>query len=278
MTASRLGTSLRFVAFTICGLLFLLPLWWIAISALRPEADIFRYISELTVWTFLPRDPTLAHLIQVWFSPFAKAIFNSLLLTAISVALGLAICATAAFALAVIEFPGRGALFAIMVVSFLIPFDSITLPLYSMARAVNLQNTLTGLVLPGLGNGLAVFLLRQFFLGLPRELREAAMVDGLGWWGVFARIYLPLSGNALIGASIILFIFQWQAYLWPLLIAPDPDLKVAAVAIAEFSTMYQVSYQLIFAAALFISVIPMAILWVAQRYFNVSIATTGSKE
>lgn len=269
---------LRFVAITICGLLFLLPLWWVAVSALRPEEDIFRYISTLSIWTFLPRDPTFAHLAEVWQSPFARAILNSIVQAAGTVVLGLVVCTTAAFALAVIEFPGRGFVFALMVVSFLIPFDSIVLPLYSMMRAADLQNTFFGLILPGIGNGLAVFMLRQFFMGLPRELREAGMVDGLGWFGVFVRIYLPLSGNALIGASMMLFIFQWQAYLWPLLIAPAPELKVAAVAIAEFSTMYQVSYQLVFAAALFISVIPMLILWISQRYFAVSIASTGIKE
>ena len=251
MNESAASQTIRLVAITICGLLFLLPLWWVAVSALRPEDDIFKYISELSVWTFLPRNSTFAHLIEVWQSPFARAILNSIVLAAATVFFGLIVCATAAFALATIEFPGRNLVFSMMVVSFLIPFDSIALPLYVMMRAADLQNTFFGLVLPGIGNGLAVFLLRQFFLGLPRELREAGMVDGLGWFGVFVRIYLPLSGNALIGAAMILFIFQWQAYLWPLLIAPAPDLKVASVAIAEFSTMYQVSYQLVFAAALF---------------------------
>ena len=278
MRESAPSQAIRFIAITLCGLLFLLPLWWVAVSALRPEEDIFRYISELSVWTFLPRNSTFAHLIEVWQSPFARAILNSIVLAAATVIFGLIVCATAAFALATIEFRGRNLVFSMMVVSFLIPFDSIALPLYTMMRTADLQNTFFGLVLPGIGNGLAVFLLRQFFLGLPRELREAGMVDGLGWFGVFVRIYLPLSGNALIGAAMILFIFQWQSYLWPLLIAPAPDLKVASVAIAEFSTMYQVSYQLVFAAALFISIIPMAILCLAQRYFNVLIASPGSKE
>ena len=278
MSENRLWQAARLAAITLSGLLFLAPLWWVAVSALRPELDIFRYISELSLWTFLPRSPTLTHIIAVWQSSFARAIVNSVFLAIATVVLGLIVCTTAAFALATIEFPGRNFVFGMMVVSFLVPFDSIALPLYSMMRAAALENTFSGLILPGIGNGLAVFLLRQFFFGLPRELREAGMVDGLGWWGVFVRIYLPLSGNALIGAAMLLFIFQWQAYLWPLLIAPAPDLKVAAVAIAEFSTMYQVSYQLVFAAALYISVIPMIILWISQRYFSVSIASTGGKE
>lgn len=270
--------AIRLMAIIFCGLLFLLPLWWVTISALRPEAEIFSYLSPIGIWTILPLNFTLENMIALWQTPFARAIFNSIFLAALTVVFGLIVCALAAFALAAIEFRGRNVVFSLIVVSFLIPFDSIALPLYGMMRAVNLQNTYFGLVLPGIGNGLAIFLLRQFFLGLPRELREAAMVDGLGWFGVFWRIYLPLSGNALLSAAMMLFIYQWQAYLWPLLIAPAPEFKVASVAIAQFSDMYGASYGLIFSAAVFISLIPMLILGIFQRYFNISVASTGGKE
>ncbi len=166
----------------------------------------------------------------------------------------------------------------VMVISFLIPFDAIAVPLYGIMRMMNLQNTYTGLILPGIGNGLAVFLLRQFFLGIPKELREAAFVDGMGWFGIYWRVYLPLSGPAMLSAALILFVFQWQAYLWPLLIAPAPDYKVAAVAIAQFSAEYNPNFGLIFAASLVISVIPMIVLTVLQRYYSTSVASTGGKE
>lgn len=270
--------AIRLMAIAFCGLLFLLPLWWVTISALRPETEIFSFISPISIWTILPRTFTLENMISLWQTPFARAIFNSLLLAFLTVVFGLIVCTLAAFALSAMEFRGRELIFSLVVISFLIPFDSIALPLYGMMRAANLQNTYFGLVLPGIGNGLAIFLLRQFFLGLPRELREAAMVDGLGWFGVFWRIYLPLSVNALVAAAMMLFIYQWQAYLWPLLIAPAPEFKVASVAIAQFSDMYGASYGLIFSAAVFISLIPMLILGIFQRYFNLSVASTGSKE
>src|SRR5699024_8013854 len=107
-----------------------------------------------------------------------------------------------------------------------------------------------GLVLPGIGNGIAVFALRQFFLGIPSELHEAARVDGLSWWGVLWRIYIPLSKPALVSAGLVLFIFQWQAFLWPLLIAPDPDMQVAPVAIAKFAGENYVHFGAMFAGAL----------------------------
>lgn len=275
MSARRALQLAVIVAF---GLLFMLPLWWVSVSAFRPEDDIFRFLNPLSLWTFLPNRVTFEHIVTLWTSPFARAIFNSLFVAIATVAGGLVVCTLAAFALAVIEFPGRSLVFTIMIVSFLIPFDAIAVPLYNVMRGFGLQNSYLGLILPGIGNGLTVFLLRQFFLGLPSDLREAGMIDGMGYFQIFWRIYLPLSVPALISAGLIMFIFQWQAYLWPLLIAPATEYKVAAVAIAQFSSAYDVNFGVIFAGAMFVSLIPMVILVAFQQYFTTSVAATGGKE
>lgn len=271
-------TLVRGLVIVAVALLFFAPLWWLTVSAFRPTDTIFKFLSPVGPFTFWPDEWTVRNVVRVWGSPFRLAISNSIVISVITVAVGLVICSLAAFALAVIEFPFRNAIFVIMVVSFLIPFDAIAVPLYSIMRALNMENTYAGLVLPGIGNGLAVFMLRQFFLGVPRELREAAVIDGLGWFGIYRRIYLPLSGPAMVGAGLILFVFQWQSYLWPLLIAPAPEYKVAAVAIAQFSNGYQIDYGLIFAAALFIAVIPMIVLTIPQGVYSTSVASTGGKE
>ncbi len=278
MTTIKPSTVLHIAVIAATGIVFFLPLWWIFVSAFRPEEDIFRYLSPLGIETFLPTRWTLDHFVTLFQSTFARSIFNSLFVAVATVLGGLVVCTLAAFALSVIEFPGRNIVFTIMIVSFLIPFDAIALPLYQIMRGAELQNSYLGLILPGLGNGLAVFLLRQFFLGLPKELREAAMVDGMGWFQVFWRIYLPLSGPAMISAGLIMFIFQWQAYLWPLLIAPATEYKVAAVSIAQFNSAYGVAFGPIMAGAMCISLIPMIILVFFQPYFSNSVASTGSKE
>ena len=262
----------------VVAVVFFLPLYWLTLSSLRPEDDIFRYLNPFSLYTFIPNRLTFDNIVGLWTGAFARAIFNSLFVAIVTVVVGLAVCTPAAFALAAIEFPGRALVFTAMIVSFLIPFDAIAVPLFYIMRGFNLTNTYTGLVLPGVGNGLTVFLLRQFFLSIPKELREAGMIDGMGWFQVFWRIYLPLSGPALISAGLIMFIFQWQAYLWPLLIAPSNDMKVAAVALAQFSTEYHVSFGLLFAGAMFLSLIPMVILVGFQKYFTNSVAATGSKE
>jgi len=259
------------------ALIFMLPLWWVAISALRPEAEIFRYLSPLSWQTLLPTQLTADHFVQLWQGSFRLAIFNSMLVAAVTLVLGLFVCSIAAFALAVIDFPGRRFVFPIMVVSFLIPFDAIAVPLLGIVRRMDLQNTYIALILPGIGNGLAVFLLRQFFLGIPKDLLEAARVDGLGWFGIYRQIYLPLSVPALISAGLILFVFQWQAYLWPLLVAPATEYKVGAVAIAQMSDPYLTNNGPVFAAALCLSLIPMLVLTIFQRNYIASVATTGGK-
>ncbi len=262
---------------SVIAILFVLPLWWAAVSALRPQRETFATLSPVSWWTLWPRDLTLGNFARLFDTDFARAMINSTVVTAGTLVGGLAICATAAFALAVLHFPGRGVVFAVMVVSFLIPFDAIAIPLMSIFRGVGLENSYLALILPGIGNGFAVFLLRGFFLGIPADLAEAARVDGLGWWGIFWRIYLPLSRPALIGAGLILFVFQWQAYLWPLLIAPDPEMKVAPVAIAQFAGQQGVDFGAIFAGATMTALVPLLVLLFFQRYFTQSVSSSGLK-
>ncbi|WP_250007748.1 carbohydrate ABC transporter permease [Actinoplanes sp. M2I2] len=262
---------------TVIAVLFVLPLWWAAVSALRPQRETFSTLSPVSLWTLLPRGLTVGNFGRLFDAEFGRALLNSTIVTVATLVIGLAICATAAFALAVLKFPGRGVIFAVMVISFLIPFDAIAIPLMSIFRDAHLENTYLALVLPGVGNGLAVFLLRGFFLGVPIDLAEAARVEGLGWWGVFWRIYLPLSRPALIGAGLILFVFQWQAYLWPLLIAPDPEMTVAPVAIAQFAGQQGVDFGAIFAGAVLTALVPLLILLFFQRYFTQSVSSSGLK-
>jgi multiple sugar transport system permease protein/putative chitobiose transport system permease protein len=274
--------SLRSVLLTILGavvvLVFMLPLLWTLASALRPQTETFSTLSPISVRTLVPQEWTLSNFESVVSGSFGQAMLNSVLVTFVTLVLGLVVCSMAAFALAVLDFKGRGVIFAIMVVSFLIPFDAIAVPLSSVFRDLGLQNSYAGLILPGIGNGLAVYLLRGFFQGVPKELSEAARVDGLSWWGVFLRVYLPLSKPGLIGAGLILFVFQWQAYLWPLLVAPSTEYKVAPVALAQFAGQYGVDFGAIFAGSVLTTLVPLVVVLLFQRHFTQSLSTSGGKE
>lgn len=259
------------------GLAFFIPLWWSFVNSLRPGAETFRYLSPLQWQTLFTIAPTLENYASLLDSDLGRAILNSLFVAVVTVIVGLAVCASAAFGLSAFHFRGRGALFSVVILSFLIPFDAIAIPLADMFRDWNLQNTFVGLILPGLGNGMAIFLLRTFFLAIPEDLVEAGRLDGLNWWGVFSRLYLPLSRPALIGAGLMLFLFQWQAYVWPLLMGTDADHILGPIALANLQGQFHVDYGVLFAASMVLVLIPLGIILGFQRYFIQSVSTTGLK-
>ncbi|MEE2043064.1 carbohydrate ABC transporter permease [Nocardiopsis tropica] len=261
----------------VVGLVFVVPLLWGLTNSLRPSADTFRFLSPVGWETFLTLTPALAHYTALVGTGLGRGILNSLLISAVTVVVGLVLCATAAFGLSALRFRGQGAVFAVIVVSFLIPFDAIAIPLADLFRDWNLQNTFTGLILPGLGNGMAIFMLRNFFLAVPEELVEAGRLDGLSWWGVFWRIYLPLSRPALMGAGLMLFLFQWQAYVWPLLMGTDAEHVVGPVALANMQGQFSVDYGLMFAGSVVLILVPLVVILSLQKYFIQSVSTSGLK-
>lgn len=260
------------------ALLFVVPLWWGFSASTYRGNEIFGYVSPLEPRGFLPLAPNFANYQVLIDSGFLRNVLNSLWVSGVTVVVGLVICSLAAFGLAAFKFRGQGALFSTVVLSFLIPFDAIAIPLSTLFRDWGLANTYTGLILPGLGNGFAIFLLRQFFLGIPRELLEAARVDGLGWFGIYARIYLPLSKPALIGAGLMLFLSQWQAYLWPLLLGTDPSHQLAPIALANLKGQLTVNYGAILAGSMVLTAIPLLLMLRYQRHFTQSLAQTGIKD
>lgn len=256
---------------------FLLPLWWIVISAFRPERDIFRYLSPLDPRVLIPDRVTLENFTTLFEGQFLRATVNSLVVAGVTIVLGLVICSLAAYALSALQFRGREVVFAIVVVGFLVPFDAVAIPLGETFQDWGLRNTYAALILPGVGNGLAVFAIRQFFLGIPAELREAARVDGAGPLRVLFHIYLPLSRPALIGAGLVLFVFQWQAYLWPLIVVSDVELQVGPVVLAQLQGQAEYGFDpgQIFAGTFVLAVIPVLALLRFQRYFTQSLASSG---
>jgi putative chitobiose transport system permease protein len=153
----------------VVALLFFLPFAWMVTSAVRPGEEIFRFLSPLSVYSLIPKTLTAENFARLLNGEVGRTVFNSIFVTALTVVFGLMVSATAAFALSVLHFPLRSAVFAVVVISFMIPFDAIAIPLADTFRAVGLQNTYAGLVLPAIANGLAIFVLRQFFWGYPRR-------------------------------------------------------------------------------------------------------------
>jgi multiple sugar transport system permease protein/putative chitobiose transport system permease protein len=254
---------------------FVLPFVWMVISSLRPGTEIFQVLSPLNPAFYISGEYSLANYTALLDGLFMRSLYNSLIVAAVTIIVGLAISSMAAYALSALRFPLRDFVFVVVVISFLVPFDAIAVPLSGVFRDWGLQNSYIGLVLPGLANGLAIFMLRQFFLAVPRELSEAAKVDGAGTFAIYWRIYLPLSRSALVGAGLVLFLFQWRSYLWPLLIVSNPEMDVAPVALAKFAGQFDVDFGQMFAGAVLVTLVPAILLYRFQRYLVQSIKTAG---
>jgi multiple sugar transport system permease protein len=260
------------------GFLFLLPLWWALASSVRPLNDIFKYVSPFSLAALVPHKLTFDAYRNIFLEKgFGTAVFNSLVVSLATVLAGLGVNSLAGFAFAVLRFPGRNALFGITVLTFLVPFEAISIPLYTVVRSLGWLDTYLALIVPGVANGIVIFLFRQFFSQVPRELVDAARIDGASWLTIFVRIYLPLSKPVIISAALLIFLFQWEAFLWPLISTRSEGLKVIQVALAGFEQRYQTLWNELFAAATLAALIPLLILLPLQRFYVQGVTAGGFK-
>ena len=277
MRRSRGATITLTVAAALVAISVFLPLWWVFVSSTRPGNTYVEYVTPLSWLAFVPVGGDLSNYSALLSGEFLTGLGNSFLVAGLTILFGLAIAIPAAYALATIQFRGRGIVFTFIILVAMIPFDAIAIPLSSLFQGWGLSDSYAGLVLPALANGFAIFVLRQFFMGIPSELTDAAEVDGLGRIGTLWRIVLPLSKPALIGAGMMLFLSQWQAYLWPLLIGTSPERQLAPIVLANLSTLFTVDLGQILAGSFVLSVIPMILLLFFQRQYTESLSTTGLK-
>jgi ABC-type glycerol-3-phosphate transport system permease component len=264
--------------YILVGLLFILPLWWSITSSLRPLEEIFKYTSPFSLKAlFLDHLDFSAYLTIFGEREFGLAVLNSAFVAGMTVLGGLIINGLAGFVFAVFKFPGRQFLFFVIVLSFLVPFEAISIPLYSVIKLFGWIDSYYALIVPGLANGVVIFLFRQFFSQIPRELAEAARMDGAGWLRILWNIYLPLSKPVIISAGLLIFLFQWESFLWPLICTRSEHLKVIQVALAGFQQRYTTQWNELFAASNVATLIPLFILLPLQRFYIQGVTAAGFK-
>ena len=258
---------------------FLAPYFWIAASSFKPQTAIFRDLRPLSWATFIPVSPTLRNFIGLFAERgIGRALLNSAVVSACQVALTLALCAPAAYALTRIRFRGAKVVFALVLMTFLLPLESLMVPLYITASGLGLQDTLAGAFLPWVASPFGLFLLRQHFEELPRELDEAARLDGAGHVRIFWSIVLPNLRVPLVTLGLVTFLFSWNAFLWPLVILSSPRNAVVQIAIAQSVAPGQLpNWGETFAGAT-IATVPLILLFLfLQRFFVRGVALTGVK-
>ncbi|MCS6779849.1 MAG: carbohydrate ABC transporter permease [Geminicoccaceae bacterium] len=268
---------LRYSALVLVATLLLLPIYWLVVASFRPAADIFATSSSFGLATLLPERLTLEHWREAWSGELPHAVANSLFVALSTVALGVTVNSLAGFAFAVFEFPFKRLLFAIVLATFMMPFESIVIPLYVLIRGMGLTDTFAALILPEVASGLVVFLFRQFFAAVPKELYEAARVDGASWLQIWWKLTLPLSGPTIATASLMLFVHQWDAFFWPLVAAPGPERVVIQVAVARNVTLEVANWGGLFAAAstaILVALVPFLLL---QRFYLRTVAAASER-
>lgn len=254
------------------ALAMLFPFAWTVITSITPGAGL---TLRPQLW---PEDPSLEAYATLFAErPFARVILNSLGLAVATTAIQLVTSATAAYAFSRLPFRGRGVVFAIYLATMMVPLQVLIVPLFAELRAFGLLNTYLGALLPSFASAFGIFLLRQAINQVPRELDEAATLDGAGHGRIFLSIVLPNIRPALATLTIFAFMGSWNSFLWPLVVLRDPELQTLPIALAGLQGQYTTAWDVVMAGSV-VSVLPMLALYLlAQKHIIQGVASAGLK-
>lgn len=257
------------------GLIIALPIVIAVFTSFKPPQQVITYPPR-----FLPEIWTLDNYRTAFSAnPFARFLLNSLIQSAAITAGQVLLSILAAYALATMEFPGRTAIFFLIIGSLMIPFELTFIPNFQLVTRWGWANSYQGLAIPFLASAFGVFLLRQFFLGIPRDLHDAALIDGAGHWRYLWTVVVPLSKGAIGAFAIFAFLSAWNQYLWPLIITDTVDMRTIQIGIRFFMTNIErgSDWGAVMAGAV-IALLPTLIAFlVAQKQLVKGIAMTGLK-
>jgi len=271
---SRIQTLVIYGILGAIALVMLFPLLWLISTALKsPTENIWQSPPQL-----LPNQPTLENFSRVWQSlPFGTYLYNSILVSALTVGLNLLFCSLAAYPLARLSFVGRNGIFIAIVSTIMIPFQIVMIPLYILTVQLGLRNTYLGVIFPSLASAFGIFLLRQALIGVPKEIEEAARLDGSSELGLWWHIMLPAIRPALITLAIFVFIGAWSDFLWPLIVIQDESLYTLPLGVAKLAGTFSLDWRLV-AAGSVISITPVLVLFLfLQKYIVPTDTGSGVK-
>jgi multiple sugar transport system permease protein len=275
-TLGRVGTVLRWIALFIAVVLFLVPFYLILRNALSTESDI-----TAPTWTLFPSHLQWANIKELFSDttvPMARALLNSAVVGVLGTAGQLLLASMAGYGLARIPYRHADKIFYAIVATLMIPGAVTFIPSFIVVSSLGWVSSLRGLIVPTLFSGFAAFLFRQYFLGFPRELEEAARVDGAGYFGVFWRIVVPNSLPFFAALAAITFIGNWNSFLWPLVIGQDSSSWTIQVAMSTFITAQTINIHELFMAVA-VSILPLVLIFAfLQRYLIQGVTQSGIKD
>lgn len=270
---ARLGAAARYTALICAAILFLIPFCLLLRNSLMSERDL-----GSPEWFWLPPGWHFENFTAIFADPalpLTRSLLNSVAISVVQTAGVLVISGLAGYGLARIPYRWSTAVFYLITATLLIPAAVTFVPSFVLVSTLGWISTLRGLIIPGLFQALATFLFRQFFLGFPKEIEEAAFLDGLGYWGTFWRVVVPNSLGFAAAIGTITFIGSWNAFLWPLVIGREQTTWTVQIALSTFLTAQSVDLSHLFAAAL-VAIAPLLVMFlVLQRWIVEGVERTG---
>lgn len=248
------------------------PFLWTVVTSISPGAGLGVAPS------LIPQNPSLDAYARLFAErPFGRVILNSFGLAAVTTAVQLVTSTTAGYAFSRLPFRGRGVVFAVYLATMMIPLQVLIVPLFVELKTFGLLNTYLGALLPTFASAFGIFLMRQAINQVPRELDEAATLDGAGHFRIFFSVVIPNIGPALATLTIFAFMGSWNSFLWPLVVLRKPELQTLPIALAGLQGQYTTEWDIIMAGSV-VSILPMLALYIfAQKYVIQGVASSGIK-
>ncbi|RSK26818.1 carbohydrate ABC transporter permease [Bacillus sp. HMF5848] len=274
MKKTSIGKSFLYVILVLYAIITFIPFLWALSSSFKTLEEI---VSGAI--SFIPKDFTFDNYKQIFINQelFPRWVFNSFVIAGSVTALNLIFNSMAGYALARLSFPGRKSLFIIILAVLMIPAQVTMIPNYLILKSLGWLNSYHGMIVPTMINATFIFMMRQFFINFPKELEEAAALDGLSRIGTFFRIVLPLARPALAAQAIFVFMGSWNDFLRPLIVLSSPELFTLPLGLNTFKGQY-ISYWNLIMAASMVSTLPVLILYTfLNRYFIKGVSFTGGK-
>jgi multiple sugar transport system permease protein len=278
--ANRLGGGVVNYALLIAAtVLVLAPLWWVGVSSFTTRETVWANVFPFSWRALLPAEFTLAAYRTVFAEGFGRVILNTIAVGGVTTILSLGVSALAGFAFARFEFRGKGLLWVLILLSLMVPYEATVIPAFTLVNNLGWINTWQALIVPAIANGVVIFIFRQFFAEIPADLIDAARIDGASWLRLLSGVVLPLTMPVLVTAAILVFLSQWNAFFWPMLVAPAEEYRLVQVAVSILGIEQQLTFwDLMFASTTIAAVVPLLLVLPLQRYYVSSIVGSGLKQ
>lgn len=278
-TKTQLLNVLKYAGLILAAFIILMPILWFITSSFRTNDEVFANINPFSLKKMFFGNYSMDNYHTIFTKyDFTQTVTNTLVICFLTIAIGIVVCSMAGYALAKMKFHGRNLVFALVLFAIMVPFDAIAIPLYTIITKLGWVDTYQAIVLPAVANGMTIFMFRQSFRDINDSLLEAARIDGAGEFRTFWQIVMPISLPSVISGSLVMFTAQWNAFMWPLLVARSDKLKMLQVALADFQLENGTMWSELFAGITISMLIPCMILIPFQKYYIRGIGSSGMKE